>query len=168
MKLKLMTMVMAVFLSISAQAQSLTAKNWFADMSDKENDITLMLTYDDKGGCDAFLRLEDVEEDEEGIKMTIQYNMLFTGTYTLTGKVVKMAFDTANAETKLTFDIEGVDESTKNLMMSLFKPELDKMKPEIEAILIQSLPTNDSYEITKLTETELQFDGGFDLVGMDK
>lgn len=161
-------MLIALIATIAVQAQSLTDKNWFADMSDKENDITLLLTFDDNNECAACLKLQDVEEMDEGAKLIVKGCMLVPGTYTLQGKKVKMVFDTTKGETKITADIEGMDEVSKSIIMSLLRPEMEKMKPELEALLIGSFPTNDCYEITKLTVDELQFDGGFDFIGKPK
>ena len=154
--------------TFAARAQSLTDKNWFADMSDKENDIVLLLAFDDDGGCIAFVRLKDVEEIDKGVTLTVQFNMLVPGTYTLQGRKVKMALDTTQKETKNTADLEGADETSKRIMMPMIEHKLKKIEPEVVALLMEALPTNDSYEITKLTDTELQFDGGFDFVGMPK
>ena len=168
MRTGILTLLLMLVATFAVQAQSLTDKNWFANMSDKENDITLLLTFGDDGDCIAFLRLKDEEEVDEGVTLNAEFNMYVPGTYTLQGRTVKMAFDTTKNETEISADLEGVDETSKSIMMSMIKPELKNMEPEVVALLMESLPTNDSYEITKLTDTELQFDGGFDFVGMPK
>ena len=58
--------------------------------------------------------------------------------------------------------IMQVLEAAKKIIMPQLKFEIEKMKPQLEAELIDTLPTNANFEITKLTDTELQFDGGFD------
>lgn len=168
MRTGILTLLLVLVATFAVRAQSLTDKNWFADMSDKENDIVLLLAFGDDGDCAALLRLKDEEEVDEGVMLTVEFNMLVPGTYTLQGRKVKMSFDTTQKETKSTAELNGADETSKGLMMLMIEPELKKMEPEVVALLMEALPTNDSYEITKLTDTELQFDGGFDFVGMPK
>lgn len=159
----LLVMLAAV---IASQAQSLTGKHWFADMSDKENEIGLTMTFDTNGGCAANVALKHVEEIDGGVDLVIHFVMKVPGTYTLKGKQVSMKFDQKKAKYDLVADFKGVDEATKQMLKGMVQPELDKIKPQLTDELIESLPTNDSYEITKLTDKELQFDGGFDLVAV--
>ena len=163
---RLMTLLLMMVAVIATQAQSLTGKNWYADMSDKENSTGLILVYDVQGQCMAVMVTEYKEEIGDGATLVFTLRTAVPGTYTQQGKKVSMKFDRDRAEAELEYDIQGVDEAAKKLFMTLMKSEVDKMKPHLEAELIETLPTNDSYEITKLTDNELQFDGGFDFVAV--
>ena len=165
MKTKLMTLLLMMVAVIATQAQSLTGKNWYADMSDKENSTGLILVYDVQGQCMAVMVTEDKEEIGNGATLVFTLRTAVRGTYTQQGKKVSMMFDD-RAESELKYDIQGVDEATKKIIMPRLKFEIEKKKPQLEAELIETLPTNDSYEITKLTDNELQFDGGFDFVAV--
>ena len=166
MKTKLMTLLLMMIAVIATQAQSLTGKYWYADMSDKENSIGLILVYDVQGQCMAVMVTEDKEEIGDGATLVFTLRTAVPGTYTQQGKKVSMMFDRDRAESELKYDIQGVDEATKKIIMPRLKFEIEKKKPQLEAELIETLPTNDSYEITKLTDNELQFDGGFDFVAV--
>ena len=161
-----MTLLLMMVAVIATQAQSLTGKYWYADMSDKENSMGLILVYDVQGQCMAVMVTEDKEEIGNGATLVFSLKTAVPGTYTQQGKKVSMMFDRDRAESELEYDIQGVDEATKKIIMPHLKFEIDKMKPQLEAELIETLPTNDSYEITKLTDNELQFDGGFDFVAV--
>ena len=162
MKTKLMTLLLMMVAVIATQAQSLTGKCWYADMSDKENSIGLILAYDVQGQCMAVMVTEDKEEIGNGATLVFSLKTAVPGTYTQQGKKVSMMFDRDRAESELEYDIQGVDEATKKIIMPQLKFEIEKTKPQLEAELIDTLPTNANFEITKLTDTELQFDGGFD------
>ena len=165
MKTKLMTLLLMMVAVIATQAQSLTGKYWYADMSDKENSTGLILVYDVQGQCMAVMVTEYKEEIGDGATLVFTLRTAVPGTYTQQGKKVSMMFDD-RAESELKYDIQGVDEATKKIIMPRLKFEIEKKKPQLEAELIETLPTNDSYEITKLTDNELQFDGGFDFVAV--
>ena len=165
MKTKLMTLLLMMIAVIATQAQSLTGKYWYADMSDKENSTGLILVYDVQGQCMAVMVTEYKEEIGDGATLVFTLRTAVPGTYTQQGKKVSMMFDD-RAESELKYDIQGVDEATKKIIMPRLKFEIEKKKPQLEAELIETLPTNDSYEITKLTDNELQFDGGFDFVAV--
>ena len=160
-----MTLLLMMIAVIATQAQSLTGKNWYADMSDKENSTGLILVYDVQGQCMAVMVTEYKEEIGDGATLVFTLRTAVPGTYTQQGKKVSMMFDD-RAESELKYDIQGVDEATKKIIMPRLKFEIEKKKPQLEAELIETLPTNDSYEITKLTDNELQFDGGFDFVAV--
>ena len=162
MKTKLMTLLLMMVAVIATQAQSLTGKYWYADMSDKENSTGLILVYDVQGQCMAVMVTEDKEEIGDGATLVFTLRTAVPGTYTQQGKKVSMMFDRDRAESELEYDIQGVDEATKKIIMPHMKFEIEKMKPQLEAELIDTLPTNANFEITKLTDTELQFDGGYD------
>ena len=162
---RLMTLLLMMIAVIATQAQSLTGKYWYADMSDKENSMGLILVYDVQGQCMAVMVTEDKEEIGNGATLVVSLRTAVPGTYTQQGKKVSMMFDD-RAESELKYDIQGVDEATKKIIMPRLKFEIEKKKPQLEAELIETLPTNDSYEITKLTDNELQFDGGFDFVAV--
>ena len=160
-----MTLLLMMIAVIATQAQSLAGKYWYADMSDKENSMGLILVYDVQGQCMAVMVTEDKEEIGNGATLVFTLRTAVRGTYTQQGKKVSMMFDD-RAESELKYDIQGVDEATKKIIMPRLKFEIEKKKPQLEAELIETLPTNDSYEITKLTDNELQFDGGFDFVAV--
>ncbi len=160
-----MTLLLMMIAVIATQAQSLTGKYWYADMSDKENSTGLILVYDVQGQCMAVMVTEYKEEIGDGATLVFTLRTAVPGTYTQQGKKVSMMFDD-RAESELKYDIQGVDEATKKIIMPRLKFEIEKKKPQLEAELIETLPTNDSYEITKLTDNELQFDGGFDFVAV--
>ena len=164
-KTRLMTLLLMMVAVIATQAQSLTGKYWYADMSDKENSMGLILVYDVQGQCMAVMVTEYKEEIGDGATLVFTLRTAVPGTYTQQGKKVSMMFDD-RAESELKYDIQGVDEATKKIIMPRLKFEIEKKKPQLEAELIETLPTNDSYEITKLTDNELQFDGGFDFVAV--
>lgn len=159
-------LLLMVAAAIATQAQSLTGKYWYADMSDKENSIGLILVYDVQGQCMVVMVTEDKEEIGDGATLVFTFRTAVPGIYTLQGKKVSMKFDRDRAESELEYDIQGVDEATKKIIMPRLKFEIEKMKPQLEAELIDTLPTNANYEITKLTDTELQFDGGLDFVAV--
>ena len=160
-----MTLLLMMVAVIATQAQSLTGKYWYADMSDKENSTGLILVYDVQGQCMAVMVTEYKEEIGDGATLVFTLRTAVPGTYTQQGKKVSMMFDD-RAESELKYDIQGVDEATKKIIMPRLKFEIEKKKPQLEAELIDTLPTNASYEITKLTDNELQFDGGFDFVAV--
>lgn len=160
-----MTLLLMMVAVIATQAQSLTGKYWYADMSDKENSMGLILVYDVQGQCMAVMVTEGKEEIGNGATLVFTLRTAVRGTYTQQGKKVSMMFDD-RAESELKYDIQGVDEATKKIIMPRLKFEIEKKKPQLEAELIKTLPTNASYEITKLTDNELQFDGGFDFVAV--
>lgn len=166
MKTRLFMLLLMVAAAIATQAQSLTGKYWYADMSDKENSIGLILVYDVQGQCMVVMVTEDKEEIGDGATLVFTFRTAVPGIYTLQGKKVSMKFDRDRAESELEYDIQGVDEATKKIIMPRLKFEIEKMKPQLEAELIDTLPTNANYEITKLTDTELQFDGGLDFVAV--
>lgn len=166
MKTRLFMLLLMVAAAIATQAQSLTGKYWYADMSDKENSIGLILVYDVQGQCMAVMVTEYKEEIGDGATLVFTFRTAVPGIYTLQGKKVSMKFDRDRAESELEYDIQGVDEATKKIIMPHLKFEIEKMKPQLEAELIDTLPTNANYEITKLTDTELQFDGGLDFVAV--
>ena len=163
---RLMTLLLMMVAVIATQAQSLTGKNWYADMSDKENSTGLILVYDVQGQCMAVMVTEYKEEIGDGATLVFTLRTAVPGTYTQQGKKVSMMFDRDRAESELEYDIQGVDEATKKIIMPQLKFEIEKTKPQLEAELIDTLPTNANYEITKLTDTELQFDGGLDFVAV--
>lgn len=166
MKTRLFMLLLMVAAAIATQAQSLTGKYWYADMSDKENSIGLILVYDVQGQCMAVMVTEEKEEIGNGATLVFTFRTAVPGIYALQGKKVSMKFDRDRAESELEYDIQGVDEATKKIIMPRLKFEIEKMKPQLEAELIDTLPTNANYEITKLTDTELQFDGGLDFVAV--
>lgn len=166
MKTRLFMLLLMVAAAIATQAQSLTGKYWYADMSDKENSMGLILVYDVQGQCAAVMVTDDKEEMGNGATLVVTFRTTVPGIYTLQGKKVSMKFVRDRAVSELEYDIQGVDEATKKIIMPQLKFEIEKTKPQLEAELIDTLPTNANYEITKLTDTELQFDGGLDFVAV--
>ena len=127
---RLMTLLLMMVAVIATQAQSLTGKNWYADMSDKENSTGLILVYDVQGQCMAVMVTEYKEEIGDGATLVFTLRTAVPGTYTQQGKKVSMKFDRDRAEAELEYDIQGVDEAAKKIIMPQLKFEIEKMKPQ--------------------------------------
>ena len=116
---------------VAVNAQSLTGKVWFTNSSVDQNESSFVLFFEDDGTCAVAVGADQVMA-EAGMKMTISLTAKVNGTYTLNGKNLKMKLDNENVDFTVDYDIEGVDASTKKMMDSMIKPELEKQKPMLK------------------------------------
>ena len=154
MKNILFTLMLILASVVAVNAQSLTGKVWFTNMSIEQNVSCLVLCFEDDGTCAVAVGADQVME-EAGMKMTISLTAKVNGTYTLDVKDLKMTLDKENADFTVDYDVEGVDAKTKDLMDAFIKPELEKQKPVLKKEVIKSIPEMGHLKIVSLSNDEL-------------
>lgn len=160
MKTKLLTLLLLLMATVATQAQTLTDKIWIADVSDDESDVALIMSFEG-GECAIIVALEEVDEDEDedGMKITMNARLLVQGTYSVNGDQLTLSLDTDNAKSDISFDIEGVDDATRALVKSTMESAIDKEKDNLNNALKAFVPTSTTHTIFSLTDTELVLDG---------
>ncbi|MBR5638727.1 MAG: hypothetical protein IKW83_03075 [Muribaculaceae bacterium] len=139
---------------VAVNAQSLTGKVWFTNSSIDQNESSFVLFFEDDGTCVVAVASDQVM-NEGGMKMTISVTAKVNGTYTLNGKDLKMKLDNENVDFTVDYDIEGVDASTKKMMDSMIKPELEKQKPMLKNEVLKSIPDMGNLTVVTLSNDEL-------------
>ena len=139
---------------VAVNAQSLTGKVWFTNSSIDQDESSFVLFFEDDGTCAVAVAADQVMA-EAGMKMTISLTAKVNGTYTLYGKNLKMKLDNENVDFTVDYDIEGVDASTKKMMDSMIKPELEKQKPMLKNEVLKSIPDMGNLTVVSLSNDEL-------------
>ena len=158
MKTKLLTLLLLLMATVATQAQTLTDKIWIADVSDDESDVALIMSFEGSE-CAIIVALEEVDEEEDGMKITMNARLLVQGTYSVNGDQLTLSLDTDNAKSDISFDIEGVDDATRALVKSTMESAIDKEKDNLNNALKAFVPTSTTHTIFSLTDTELVLDG---------
>lgn len=138
---------------ITANAQSLTGKKWFTYLSDAEDEVLIISFYED-GGCMPVIGQEGGMKQED-MSILFHFTLAIPGSYKVDNNHLLCDFDYDGAVVEIEYDISGVDESTKPLIESMLKPEIEKMKPEAKQELWLLMPKMDAMNIVSLTDDTL-------------
>ncbi|MBO4722160.1 MAG: hypothetical protein J5629_04420 [Muribaculaceae bacterium] len=155
MKKTFFTLMLVLASVVAINAQSLIGKVWFTNSSIDQNESSFVLFFEDDGTCAVAVAADQVM-NESGMKMTISLTAKVNGTYTLNGKDLEMKLDKENADFTVDYEIEGVDASTKKMMDSMIKPELEKQKPVLKNEVIKSIPDMGNLKVVSLSNDELK------------
>ena len=148
------TLILMLASVLAINAQSLTGKVWFTNISIDQNESCLVLCFEDDGSCAVAVGADQVM-NEASMKMIISLTAKVNGTYTLDGKDLKMVLDKENADFTVDYDVEGVDAKIKDLMDASIKPELEKQKPMLKTMVINSIPDMGHLKLVSLSNVEL-------------
>ena len=94
---------MLVAMVVAAQAQSLTGRNWFADLSDDDSDAGLVMIFGSEGGCAMTMLMVDASDE-----LTVTCTYMVPGTYTIDSNVIAVTLIASLAEVNAEIDTEGM------------------------------------------------------------
>lgn len=143
----LLMLVVAMFM----QAQSLTGKDWITSIpSEDGTDALMFMSFDENGDCAVGLAIDQTETDGDGSQTTITYHIFVPGTYTLKNNVITSHYN----KSKTSLDIE-VDAHGNEMMASIIKSEMEKIKDSLKEAFLSDIPESDTLTITELTDEQL-------------
>ncbi len=148
----LMLMLVAV---LSAQAQSLTGKQWCTVLNDEDGEgIAVALTFEKNGTCEMVIAAQQ-EMKEEGVPITLMAGVTVPGTYKRDGNDLNTLFDKGKADVEVDYEIKGMDAKTKALLDKQIKAEISTLKEEFKKVLLDGMPKMDHLKIVSLDGKKL-------------
>ena len=141
MKKTVFTLLLMLATAITSQAQSekLTRTAW-TTMLPGEDEIEMVLNFDDDGECYIILTQEDYDDLDDGVAMSVRASLSVPGIYNKEGRNITLSFNKRKAEFNLSYELYGADEQTKKLIDILLEPKLKEMEPEMKADILESVP----------------------------
>ncbi|MBR5638728.1 MAG: hypothetical protein IKW83_03080 [Muribaculaceae bacterium] len=148
MKKTLFVLTLMLAWVITAQAQNLTRTAW-STMLPGEEEVELVLNFDNDGECYMILTHEEYDEDSE---MIIRVSMSVPGIYNKEGQDLIISFNKKKADVNIDVDLSNVDPSMRSLMEKMLKPELKKMEKEVKAEMLEMVPAMlDNVKVVQVT-----------------
>lgn len=155
MKKLLFTLMLMLTSAIALNAQSLTGKQWYTNLTDEEGtDIIMAFEFDEDGTC-ILLAGSGFEMKEDGVPIEIVGSVAVPGTYSLRGKDLKMNFEKGMAEVELDYEIKGMDAKTKAMLDKEIGSEIEGLRNEFKNDMLDGLPDMLNLKIVSLKSREL-------------
>ena len=140
---------------MSIQAQNLTNSAW-STMLPGEEEIEMVLNFDDDGECYIILTTEDFEELDANMSLTLRASLAVPGIYNQEGREITISFNKRKAEFSLDYDINGADRQAKALFDSMIKPEIQQMEPDFNNHLLEMVPAfMDDMKVISVSKSKL-------------
>ena len=150
MKKIILTCMLMLVAALSAQAQSLTGKQWCTVLNDEDGEgIAVALTFEKNGTCEMVIAAQQ-EMKEEGVPVTLMAGVTVPGTYKRDGNDLNTLFDKGKAEVEVDYEIKGMDAKTKALLDKQIKSEISTLKKEFRKALLGGMPKMDHLKIVSL------------------
>ena len=155
MKKIILTCMLMLVAALSAQAQSLTGKQWCTVLNDEDGEgIAVALTFEKDGSCEMVIAAQQ-EMKEEGVPVTLMAGVTVPGTYKRDGNDLNTLFDKGKAEVEVDYEIKGMDAKTKALLDKQIKSEISTLKKEFRKVLLGGMPKMDHLKIVSLDGKKL-------------
>ncbi len=155
MKKIILTCMLMLVAALSAQAQSLTGKQWCTVLNDEDGEgIAVALTFEKDGSCEMVIAAQQ-EMKEEGVPVTLMAGVTVPGTYKRDGNDLNTLFDKGKAEVEVDDEIKGMDAKTKALLDKQIKSEISTLKKEFKKVLLGGMPKMDHLKIVSLEGKKL-------------
>lgn len=139
MKKTFFVLTLMIASMVSIQAQNLTRTAW-STMVPGDQELEMVLNFDDDGECYVILTTEEFEELQAGMNMIIRSSLAVPGIYNQDGRDITLSFNKKKAEFSYDIDINGADRQAKALFKSMIEPELKKMEPEMREQMLLMVP----------------------------
>lgn len=155
MKHALLVMALMIASIATAEAQNLTQTAW-TTMVPGDQELEMVLNFDDDGECYIILTTEEFEELQAGMNMIIRSSLAVPGIYNEDGGDITLSFNKKKAEFSYDIDINGADRQAKALFKSMVEPELKKMEPEMrEQMLLLVPPFMNDMRVISVSKSKL-------------
>ena len=132
-----LTLMLASMVAI--QAQNLTRTAW-STMVPGDQELEMVLNFDDDGECYIILTTEEFEELQAGMNMIIRSSLAVPGIYNQDGRDITLSFNKKKAEFSYDIDLNGADRQAKSLFKSMIEPELKVHEPEMKEQMLLLVP----------------------------
>lgn len=132
-----LTLMLASMVAI--QAQNLTRTAW-STMVPGDQELEMVLNFDDDGECYIILTTEEFEELQAGMNMIIRSSLAVPGIYNQDGRDITLSFNKKKAEFSYDIDLNGADRQAKSLFKSMIEPELKMHEPEMKEQMLLLVP----------------------------
>ncbi len=155
MKKLIYSLMLMLVAAVSAQAQSLTGKQWCTVLNDEDGEgIAVALTFEKNGTCEMVIAAQQ-EMKEEGVPITLMAGVTVPGTYKRDGNDLNTLFDKGKADVEVDYEIKGMDAKTKALLDKQIKAEISTLKEEFKKVLLDGMPKMDHLKIVSLDGKKL-------------
>ncbi|MBR5086449.1 MAG: hypothetical protein IKX31_05510 [Muribaculaceae bacterium] len=134
MKKTLFTILLVMATVVAVQAQNLTRTAW-STMLPGDEEVELVLNFDDDGECYMILTHEEMEND-----MIIRMSMSVPGIYDKEGQDLIISFNKKKADINIDVDLSNFDPQTRKMMESMLRPEIKKMEPQLKEEMLDEIP----------------------------
>ena len=149
------TLMLMLTSAIVLNAQSLTGKQWYTQLTDEEGtDVIVALEFDEDGTC-VLLAGSGFEMNEDDVPIEIVGSVAVPGTYKLHGKDLKINLDKGMAEVELDYEIKGLDAETKAMLDREIGPEIEGLKNDFKNEMLDGLPKKLNMKIVSLESSKL-------------
>jgi len=140
---------------LTLDAQSLTGKEWFTKLSpDDGGEVFVTLTFEKNGSCEMLVAT-DYQIKIDGVPISVAGGVTVPGTYTLSGKGLKMNLIRNKAEVEFDYEVKGMDAKTKAIMDKEMKSQFDGMKKEFKDMMLNGMPKMHDMKIVTLESKKL-------------
>ena len=140
---------------LTLDAQSLTGKEWFTKLSpDDGGEVFVTLTFEKNGSCEMLVAT-DYQIKIDGVPISVAGGVTVPGTYTLSGKDLKMNLIRNKAEVEFDYEVKSMDAKTKAIMDKEMKSQFDGMKKEFKDMMLNGMPKMHDMKIVTLESKKL-------------
>jgi hypothetical protein len=147
--------VLFLLIAATIQAQTLTNSAW-TTMLPGDEEIEMVLNFDDDGECYIILTSETFEDLGDGMNMTMRASLSVPGIFNQDGRDITLSFNKKKAEFVFDHQLNGADSQTRALFNSFVEPELKKMEPELKSHLLEMVPSFiDNMKIVSVSKSKL-------------
>ncbi|MBR5085953.1 MAG: hypothetical protein IKX31_02965 [Muribaculaceae bacterium] len=155
MKKTILVLAIMLVSIVSIQAQNLTNSAW-TTMLPGDEEIEMVLNFDDDGECYIILTTEDFEPLDADMSLTLRASLAVPGIYNQDGRDITISFNKKKAEFSLDYDINGADIQAKTLFESMIKPEVQQMEPDFKHHLLEMVPAfMDDMKVISVSKSKL-------------
>ena len=155
MKKSVLTLMLMLVSVLALNAQSLTGKEWFTKLSpDDGGEVFVTLTFEKNGTCEMLVAT-DYQIKQDGVPISVAGGVTVPGTYTLSGKDLKMNLNRSKAEVEFDYDVKGMNAKTKAIMDKTMEPEFNGMKKEFKDMMLNGMPKMHNMKVVTLESKKL-------------
>ena len=91
----------------------------------------------------------------DGVPISVAGGVTVPGTYTLSGKDLKMNLNRSKAEVEFDYDVKGMNAKAKAVMDKEMKSQFDGMKKEFKDMMLNGMPKMHNMKIVTLESKKL-------------
>lgn len=151
MKKTLLIMLLAIVATMTATAQSLTAKDWGAETEGyKGASVSIVTSFETDGTCTMLMFLDQTIERGE-----VMMAMVAPGTYTFDGHNLRLKIDTKKADFYDDIDMKASNKNLSNKMNHVMKQEIEKAVPGLKQRFLGIVDDYSNLTVTKLTRDKM-------------
>ena len=155
MKKSVLALLLMIVSVLALNAQSLTGKEWYTKLSpDDGGEVFVTLTFEKNGTCEMLVAT-DYQIKIDGVPISVAGGVTVPGTYTLSGKDLKMNLNRSKAEVEFDYDVKGMNAKAKAVMDKVMKSEFDGMKKEFKDMMLNGMPKMHNMKIVTLESKKL-------------